>query len=52
MKDYIGNALATAALWGVKMMLAIIVMPFIVAPAYLIDQEAGEKIFNGYWTGW
>ena len=52
MKDFIGNTLETAALWVAKMMLSLIVMPFIVAPAYLIDQEAGEKIFNGFWGAW
>ena len=52
MKDFIGNAVVTVVMWTLKIMLAPIVMPFIVAPAYFIDQEAGENIFTGYWGDW
>ena len=52
MKDFIGNALETAALWVVKIMLAPFAMCLVALPALLIDQEAGEKILTGYWGDW
>ena len=52
MKDFIGNAVATAVMWTLKIMCAPFAMCLVAMPAYLIDPEAGEKIFTGYWGDW